>query len=344
MTTHPLRTVAATVALVSGLLISPALPTAGAATGITVGSCALKTGDQQLPVTYDGRTYQVLTHVPATLASTRALVITMHGATQSGPMMRDSSGMNASSDKHGYAVAYPTGGYVDLGVDLPAGNFWNVNGLPLFKLPVPPTAREDTGFVVAIARQLTANLCLNPRRVYATGASNGGIMSSYLACHDAGVFAAVAPVMGVRAGKATGSDFQTIDTADCRPSRPIAILALHGKKDPVLPYAGQPGGGVWGPAWGYPVEAAIARWVKLDGCTSGPVTSTISPTISRRVWSGCRGGVSVQAMISSKAGHSWWGHPTPVPFNLVAGPDDLSADANELIWAFLSRYQLPASG
>ncbi|RNL81388.1 alpha/beta hydrolase family esterase [Nocardioides marmorisolisilvae] len=343
MTTHRIRAVVTTVALVSGLLLAPAVPVADAATGITVGTCTLRTGDQQLPVTYDGRTYQVLTHVPARLAATRALVISMHGATQSGPMMRDSSGMNASSDKHGYAVAYPTGGYFNLGFDLPAGNFWNVDGLPLFKIPPPPTSREDTRFVVAIAHQLTRALCLDRRRIYATGASNGGIMSSYLACHDADVFAAVAPVMGVRAGKATGSDFQTIDTADCRPSRPIAILALHGMKDPVLPYAGQKGGGVWGPAWGYPVEAAIARWVKLDGCTSGPVRTTVSPTISRRVWSGCPGNVTVQAMISTKAGHSWWGHPTPVPFNFVAGPDDLSADANELIWAFLSRYRLPAN-
>jgi polyhydroxybutyrate depolymerase len=343
MTTHPFRAVLATVALVSGLLLAPAAGLVEAAAGIPVGTCTLQIGDQQLPVTYGGRTYRVLTHVPANLGSTRALVINMHGATQSGPMMRDSSGMNASSDKHGYAVAYPTGGYFNLGFDLPAGNFWNVDGLPLFKLPPPPTAREDTKFVVAIAHQLTARLCLDRRRTYATGASNGGIMSSYLGCHYAGVFAAVAPVMGVRAGKATGSDYQTIDTADCRPSRPIAILALHGMKDPVLPYAGQPGGGVWGPAWGHPVEAAVARWVRLDRCTSGPVTTAVSPTISRRAWSGCQGGVSVQAMISTRAGHSWWGHPTPVPFNLVAGPDDLSADANELIWSFLSRYRLPVA-
>ncbi len=339
MTTHPLRAVVAIAALVSGLLVAPAH--AAPAPALTVGSCSLVVGDQELGVSYAGRTYRVLTHVPANAASTRALVVNMHGATQSGPMMRDSSEMNESADRHGYVVAYPTGGYLDLGFPLPAGNFWNVDGLPLFKLPVPPTAREDTGFVVAIAKQLTASLCLDPRRVYATGASNGGIMSSYLACHHADVFAAVAPVMGVRAGKATGEGFQTIDTSDCRPSRPIAVLALHGMKDPVLPYAGQPGGGVWGPAWGYPVEAAVARWVQLDGCTSGPTTSAVSASISHRVWSGCNGGVTVEAMISSKGGHSWWGHPTPFPFNLVAGPDDLSADANELIWAFLSRYRLP---
>src|SRR5690348_14304945 len=114
MTTHPLRVVVAMMALVSGLLVSPTLRASAA------GSCTLHPGDQELPVSYGGRTYQVLTHVPTRLAATKALVINMHGATQSGPMMRDSSGMNASSETHGYVVAYPTGGYFDLGFDLPA--------------------------------------------------------------------------------------------------------------------------------------------------------------------------------------------------------------------------------
>lgn len=332
------RTLGAALVAVAGLVLVP--PSASSAPAAR--ACLTATGDQLLPVTYAGRTYQVLTHVPASFRATRALVINMHGATQSGQMNRDSTGMNVSSDKHGYAVAYPTGGYFNLPVELPALNFWNVNGLPLLRLPVLPGAREDTGFIVAAAKQLTAALCGDPRRVYATGASNGGIMSSYLACHHADVFAAVAPVMGIRAGRATGSDFQQIDTADCRPSRPIAILALHGVKDPILPYEGTKGGGPWGPAWGYPVEAAIARWVTLDGCSPTPRTTAVSSTITRRVWRGCRSGVSVQAMISSYAGHSWWGHPTPPPFNLAAGPDDLSADANELIWAFLAQYRLPA--
>lgn len=342
--TRPLPRIFGVVALgLAALLVVPSGPVGAADPGtIAVGGCTLRTGDQYLPVSFAGRTYQVLTHVPAGLAGTRSLVVNMHGATQSGEMNRDSTGMNESSDKHGYAVAYPTGGYFNLPLDLPAGNFWNVNGLPLLRLPVPPTAREDTAFIVAVAKQLTTRLCTDRRRVYATGASNGGIMSSYLACHYANVFAAVAPVMGIRAGKATGSDFQQIDTADCRPSRPIPILALHGAKDPVLPYEGQAGGGPWGPAWGYPVEDAIARWVRLDGCLPTPATSKVTASITRRVWSGCRSGVQVQAMISSTGGHSWWGHPTPVPFNLAAGPDDLSADANELIWGFFARYRLPA--
>lgn len=310
-------------------------------TSVTVGKCTLRPGDQKIPVSFEGQTYQVLTHVPATFARTRALVINMHGATQSGPDQEASTGMDASSDKHGYAVAYPTGGVPGANLALPYGNFWNVGGLPILGVPIPPGTRDDVRFVVVAARQIRAALCANRRRLYATGASNGGMMTSYLACHDADVFAAFAPVMGVRAGPAKAPGYSQPVKKDCRPSRPVPLLALHGKKDPVLPYDGQPGGGEWGPAWGYSVDVAMQRWVTLDGCRRTPQRSKITASITRRVWSGCRDHVRVVAMVSSIAGHSWWGHPTPVPFNLAAGPNDLSADANELIWSFLSRYQLP---
>jgi polyhydroxybutyrate depolymerase len=320
------------------------MASAPSAWSVTVGHCQLKAGDQKIPVTFAGHTYPVLTHVPANFARTRAIVINMHGATQSGPAMEASSGMDASSDRHGYAVAYPTGGVPSAEISLPYGEFWNVGGWPILGVPIPPGTRDDVRFVVVAAKQIRIALCADKRRLYATGASNGGMMSSYLGCHFANVFAAVAPVMGVRAGRAKAPDYSQPVKKDCRPSRPIALLALHGKKDPVLPYRGQPGGGEWGPAWGYSVEVALRRWVTLDGCAKQPRRSKVTASITKRVWSGCRDRVHVVAMISAVAGHSWWGHPTPVPFNLAAGPNDLSADANELIWSFLSKYRLPTRG
>jgi poly(3-hydroxybutyrate) depolymerase len=37
----------------------------------------------------------------------------------------------------------------------------------------------------------------------------------------------------------------------------------------------------------------VARWAQLDGCTTGPVTTTPSSTISLSTYSNCRDGASV---------------------------------------------------
>ena len=56
---------------------------------------------------------------------------------------------------------------------------------------------------------LEANACVDPKRIYASGCSNGGGMSYMLACKAADVIAAVAPV-----------DFRCVTGADplARPS------------------------------------------------------------------------------------------------------------------------------
>lgn len=321
-------------ALAVGLV--PASGSAGAAADCVP---TTRAGDQNLKVSSAGRTYSVLVHVPAEAADSPALVVNLHGATQSGAAHRDSTGMNASADRHGYVVAYPTGGilHLPLTFSLYFGYFWNVPGVPMVAdLPVPPGSRDDARFVLDVVAAVQRAACTDPRRVYATGASNGGIFSSYLACHHADVFAAVAPVMGIRAGRGQPADPQQIDTADCTPSRPVPLLGIHGRKDPLLPYEGNRS-----KFWGYGVDPAAERWAVLNDCSAGPVASHPSSTITRRVWSSCAGGVAVELLDSTTGGHSWWGHPTPFPFNLAAGPDELSADANELIWSFLSRYTLP---
>ena len=65
----------------------------------------------------------------------------------------------------------------------------------------------------AIITALQSYACIDPKRVYASGCSNGGGMSFKLACEAADVIAGVAPV-----------DFDCVDgngCGMCKPSRPI---------------------------------------------------------------------------------------------------------------------------
>ena len=53
-----------------------------------------------------------------------------------------------------------------------------------------------TWAIYALVARLVESYQIDPRRVYATGMSNGGDMSYLLACKAADVFRAIAPVAG----------------------------------------------------------------------------------------------------------------------------------------------------
>ncbi|WP_437588358.1 prolyl oligopeptidase family serine peptidase [Sorangium sp. So ce1000] len=53
---------------------------------------------------------------------------------------------------------------------------------------------DDVAFVRAMVEQLESDTCIDPKRVYATGCSNGGGMTYKVACEAADVIAAAAPV------------------------------------------------------------------------------------------------------------------------------------------------------
>jgi len=123
--------------------------------------------------------------------------------------------------------------------------------------------------------------------VFSTGLSNGGQMSSLLACEASDRITAVAPVAGVEFAQSCRGD-------------PVPVMAFHGDADPIVPYAG---GGLDAAtiadqnAWhgdvpaGVPqhegVDAAMANWADHNGCDPEPTEERISPEVIRRTWVGC---------------------------------------------------------
>jgi polyhydroxybutyrate depolymerase len=137
--------------------------------------------------------------------------------------------------------------------------------------PARPRRRRLRVWLDRLARQYA----LDPRRVFATGISNGGLFSYVLACRLSGRIAAAAPVAA------------TLDS-DCSPRRPVSILHVHGLDDENIPYDGGDGPrGVTDVVWP-PVEVGIGRWQALDGCPAEAKT-TVGGAITIREWSPCRG-------------------------------------------------------
>ena len=250
-------------------------------------------------------------HLPATASSVpRPLVILLHGSTSTGAEMLRDSHLAETADLHGFVVVAPDGGIV-----AGRGYVWNIPGVPTVTGALPPkNARDDVAYLVGLADRLIATGCVDGNRVYATGLSGGGRMTSLLGCVAPRRFAAIAPVVGLRAGQPRVSSPAQVDPATCRPGTTLPVLAFSGDADTTNPIAG---GGA--PYWQYSQIAALQRWATLDGC-SEPYARAIDARVYEQGYARCRDGATVAARVMRGGTHSW------------------SVVDNEAMWAFLSRH------
>ena len=128
------------------------------------------------------RTYKL--HLPAGLPENAPLVVVLHG--YGGNNNPDRFAMNATADRHGFAVCYPQGAKDGRGKSC-----WNV-GYP-FQADMTV---DDVRFLTELVRHLQKKHGLSRHNVFCTGMSNGGEMCYQLAAQRPRLFAAVAPVSG----------------------------------------------------------------------------------------------------------------------------------------------------
>jgi polyhydroxybutyrate depolymerase len=191
-----------------------------------------------------------------------------------------------------------------------------------FNLTGESGAQDDVAMVRALVAYLESRLCIDSFRIYATGMSDGGAMSSVLGCTASDIFAAVAPVAVVVSG------------ANCRGGRPMPIMAFSGTADPIVPYKG---GEV--KCCGHPhlpsAPSAVAGWVSHDGCHK-PHESRVASDVVRRAWTRCLDSSAVVFYVVQGGGHTWPGS-IAVP---GLGRTTHTIDASALIWQFFSAHTL----
>ena len=234
------------------------------------------------------------------------LVIGLHPSSGSGATFDQDTGLSAAANAKGFAVTFPDGGITQSGADGSSGHYWNIPGVPLIGgNAVPSGTRDDVRFIADAIDHVVAHSCVDAHRIYVTGFSGGARMSSMVGCRLADRVAAIAPVAGLRAGRATGPGFTEPDAGDCNPSRPVSVFAIHGTDDPTNPF---PGGE--GLRWGYSVERALARWASLDHCDAAPAVEALSAHITRVLYGACDTGKDVElyridARRDQGGGHVW---------------------------------------
>ena len=271
---------------------------------------ALPPGDHTLDLVHGGTTRSYILHVPLGYANTAPtpLVLNLHGLTESAMIQALSTGMNETADEHAFLVAYPTG--------LDAS--WNGGG-GVCCGPSGLANTDDVGFSIAVVDDVAARVCLDRKRVYATGMSAGGVMAHRLACEAAHVFAAIGPVAGTL----------SLPADQCHPSRPVPVLHFHGTADSAAPYAGGllPG-----------AVATAAGWAARDGCTdAAPLESFRNGDTHCDTWSACPGGASVTLCTIDGGGHCWPGGHPPCAFGTMTQ----SVSANSAMWSLFEKSALP---
>ncbi|HEY2747695.1 MAG TPA: PHB depolymerase family esterase [Polyangia bacterium] len=255
------------------------------------------------------RTVEV--HVPAAYDATKPtpLVINFHGYTSNGMQQAAISNMSAKADAAGFVVAYPEGTGSPTGFN--AGACCGTAAQDMV---------DDIGLTRAIIVEATTRLCLDGKRVFVTGFSNGGFMSHRIACELADVVAAVAPVSGVLGIPATS----------CTPVRPISVMDFHGMSDTTVPYAGSTQDG-W-PS----VPDTLAGWAMRDKCTDAmPAQTYQNGDATCATYSHCAAGVEVTLCTISDGGHAWPGSPVPLPGTTQ------SLSATDAMWTFFTAHPLP---
>jgi len=179
---------------------------------------------------------------------------------------------------------------------------------------------DDVAFTNDLIDELAATLCVDERRVYATGKSNGAGFVGILGCVLADRIAAIAPVAGA---------FYP-NGIDCRPSRPVPVLDFHGTGDVTIPYAGDTDRGL------PPVQDWLRGWAQRDRCLAQLPNQVIQPDITVSRWIGCAGGAVVEHVAVTDGGHTWPGADSYSGGGYVTQ----TIEAHEVFWAFVRHYRV----
>ncbi|MEA2749945.1 MAG: polyhydroxybutyrate depolymerase [Myxococcales bacterium] len=169
------------------------------------------------------------------------LVFVLHGSGG------NAAGARAQTDLEKLAAGHAVFVYPD------AGGSWD--------LDAPASSNRDVALFDAILVSVHNALCIDPRRVFVTGFSNGAYMANQLACKRGERIRGVVTHAGGGPYETSGGSYDATGHLAC-PGKAVASLVVHGNSDGSVP-----------PSEG---QKSIDHWSYANRCGSG-TTSTLTP-------------------------------------------------------------------
>ena len=275
-------------------------------------------------ITFDGVARNFIVYLPSGYNNSgkMPLIFAIHGGSGTTEGMINIANFKTIADRDKVVLVYPEG----------VQKNWN-DGRPTAPNQL---GINDVGFFNQMCDYMINNYSLDVKKIYATGISNGGFMSTRLGCELSNRIAAIAV-------NAATIEATTI-APNCKPNRPVPALYIHGTTDPLVPFLGgqiTAGGTAGGTILSH--FQAIDKWVTINGCNPTPTVTDLpdiandGTTIKQRVYSGGTNGSEVVSYVITNGGHTW---PQGYQYlnEAIIGKTSQDMNACEVIWTFFKRF------
>lgn len=288
-------------------------------------SNADKPGEQKtINLTIDGNPRSFILIQPGGYnnAGKMPVIFVLHGGSGTPEGMINIANFTTIANRDKVLLVYPAG----------IQNNWN-DGRPTTPNQL---GINDVSFFNQLIDYLITNYSADGTRIYATGISNGGFMTSRLGCELSNRIVAIAV-------DAATIEANTI-APNCNPAKPVPAMYIHGTADPLVPFTGgvmTAGGTAGGNVLSH--FQAIDKWVSINKCGSSPAITDIpdiandGTTIKQRIYAGGTNGTEVVSYVILNGGHTW---PQGYQYlnESIIGKTSQDMNACEVIWAFFKRF------
>ncbi len=252
----------------------------------------------------------------------RPLVLVLHGGggTHRAMVRLTKKRFDALADRDGFFVVYPQG------ID----NSWN-DGRSDRISGAHRKGIDDVGFFSKLIDHLIAEYPIDADRIFATGISNGGLMSFRLGCSLPDKIRAIAPV--------TAQIPSAIEPL-CRSESAVSLAVFNGTEDPLVPYDGgqitvirQQRGEVLS------TNETIEFWRRKIGCspqaavTELPDVAEDGTRVTKIEYAQCKNESKVVLYRIDGGGHAWPGGHQYLPMRWI-GRTTRDIDGCDKIWEF----------
>jgi polyhydroxybutyrate depolymerase len=276
---------------------------------------------KECEITVDGTERTYLLHLPetGTLIYNLPLVIVLHGHGGTGKQIMKESGFNKLSDRDRFIAVYPDG----------LNKAWNDGRARSEKGKLG----DDAKFMVQLIDTIYKEYHIETSRVFATGISNGGFFSFYLAYKLSYKFLAIAPVC---------ANIPEYFKDKYTPDEPVSLMLINGTEDPLVKYDGGKIGFKFGKSRGKSIstDETISIFKKITKCGEKPKTEEI-PDINpddecyatKYTYSGGIKNTEVVLIKITNGGHTWPGGNQYLPKKLI-GNTCKDFNGADVIWEF----------
>lgn len=251
------------------------------------------------------------------------LVLVLHGGGRgNGLTPARYMGFTALADREHFIVAYPNG------VDA----FWRDGRDLTFRGDIEGRV-DDVAYISALIDRFVHQYHVDPKRVYVTGISNGGMMTLRLGCELSAKLAAIAPI---------AANIPRRIYKSCQPAASLPVLVMNGTADPLVPYDGgdvrffrQRRGKV------VSTQETVLFWRQQNQCRGMPETRQLpdrdtgdSSRVTRTIYgSSCL--VELYTVIGG--GHTLPGSDLP-DLPRILGQKNRDIDGAAVIWTFFKNH------